>query len=90
MQENPRKTKEKPLGLLGFSWPNLGFSKGYGESKARRVADGRHEPDLRRDRVVWLYELSEAGVEDRLGVIFTRPTGQLAQRSSLRVRPDGR
>ncbi len=52
---------------------------------ARRVADGRRKPDLRRDRVVWLYELSEAGVEDRLGVIFTRPTCQL----SIALLPQG-
>jgi hypothetical protein len=33
VQGKPRKTKEKSLHFLGFSWPNLDFSKGYGESK---------------------------------------------------------
>jgi hypothetical protein len=36
---------------------------------ARRVADGRREPDLRRDHVVQLHQLDEAGVEDRLDAI---------------------
>jgi hypothetical protein len=33
VQRKPRKTKEKSLHFLGFSWPNWDFSKGYGESK---------------------------------------------------------
>jgi hypothetical protein len=33
VQGKARKTKEKPLDFLGFSWPNRDFSKRYGESK---------------------------------------------------------
>ena len=32
-QIKPRKSKEKGLDLLGFLWPNRGFSMGYSESK---------------------------------------------------------
>jgi hypothetical protein len=33
IQENPRKTKQNRLDLLGFIRPNRGFSMGYSESK---------------------------------------------------------
>jgi hypothetical protein len=32
-QGKPNKTKEISLDSLVFPWPNLDFSKGYGESK---------------------------------------------------------
>jgi hypothetical protein len=36
VQINPRKTKEISLHFLGFLWPILGFSTGYGESKSKK------------------------------------------------------
>ena len=40
-QINPRKTKQKGLDFLAFSWPNWDFSMGYSESKVKSFLDVR-------------------------------------------------
>jgi hypothetical protein len=49
MQVNPRKSKQKGLHFLGFTWWNPDFSTGYEESKQKIFsawpdAKARHKP----------------------------------------------
>jgi hypothetical protein len=49
-QEKPRKCKQKPLDLVGFLWPNLDFSKGYG-GKNKKIKPHTNSPLRLRIRV---------------------------------------
>ncbi len=68
----------RPVGMRQLAWMvghvagdhrPLALGLDHHTDVARRVAGGGREPDLRRDHVVQLHQLDEAGIEDRLDAI---------------------
>ena len=63
IQAKPNKTKQKSLDFLGFLWPNLDFSMGYGESKQKNLFPRHTVPQMSQNALrllSWRPELHDA------------------------------